>query len=164
VIVIDVVDSKLALARQLGAQVTINARVQDPVAAVEDLTHGIGVDVAIEAVGGTGIGIKQALAMVAHNGTLALYGDNYAPVDGFCFHRFHEDGLRVRNLNAMHYTRLRSVENAREAYRAVARGALNIDAILAHSASYRLEELPEVFCREAESLEAQESIKTLILP
>jgi len=64
----------------------------------------------------------------------------------------------------MHYTRLRSVENAREAYRAVARGALNIDAILAHSASYRLEELPEVFSREAESLEAQESIKTLILP
>ena len=164
VIVVDVVESKLALARALGAQVTINARVQDPVAVVDDLTHGIGVDVAIEAVGGTGIGLKQALAMVAHNGTLALYGDNYAPVDDFCFHRFHEDGLKVRNLNAMHFTRLQSVENAREAYRAVARGALNMDAILAHSASYRLEDLPEVFAREAQALDTQDSLKTLILP
>ncbi|MFO7698602.1 MAG: zinc-binding dehydrogenase [Anaerolineae bacterium] len=164
VIVVDVVDSKLALARELGAQVTINARVQDPVAVVDDLTHGTGVDVAIEAVGGTGIGLKQALAMVAHNGTLAIYGDNYAPVDDFCFHRFHEDGLSVRNLNAMHSTRLQSVENAREAYRAVARGVFNMDAILAHSASYRLEDLPEVFAREAEALDTQDSLKTLILP
>lgn len=70
----------------------------------------------------------------------------------------------MRNLNAMHFTRLQSVENAREAYRAVARGAFNMDAILAHSASYRLEDLPEVFAREAQALDTQDSLKTLILP
>lgn len=164
VIVVDVVEHKLELARQMGAHVTINAREQDPIAAVEELTHGEGVDVSIEAVGGTGVGLKQAVAMVAHNGTLALYGDNYAPVDGFCFHRFHEDGLTVRNLNAMHYTRLQSVENAREAYRAVARGVFDIDTILAHSDRYTLDQLPEVFAREAEHLETQASLKTLITP
>ncbi|MEZ4636575.1 MAG: hypothetical protein R2856_16710 [Caldilineaceae bacterium] len=59
--------------------------------------------------------------MVRHNGIISLYGDNYALVDSFCFHRFHEDGLEIRNLNAVHYTKLRSVENMREAYRAVER-------------------------------------------
>ena len=67
--------------------------------------------------------------MVRHNGILALYGDSYAPINEFCFHRFHEDGLEVRNLNGVHYTRLRSVENMREAYRAVQRGVFNLDII-----------------------------------
>ncbi len=58
-----------------------------------------------------GIGVVQALGMVRHNGILALYGDNYMPVKDFCFNRFHEDGLEIRNLNAVHHTRLRAVEN-----------------------------------------------------
>ena len=35
---------------------------------------------AVEAVGGDGIGIAQALGMVRHNGIVALYGDTYAPI------------------------------------------------------------------------------------
>ena len=123
VIAVDVVQSKLDIATQLGAHHAIKADEVNAAEAVLELTDGEGVDVAVEAVGGTGIGIVQALDMVCHNGILALYGDNYAPVSQFCFHRFHEDGLEVRNLNAVHYTNLRSVEHMREAYRAVrARG------------------------------------------
>jgi len=164
VIVVDVVEGKLEVARQLGAHVAINALEQDPVEAVNQLTHGEGVDVAIDAVGGTGIGIVQASGMVGHNGILGLYGDNYAPIQEFCFHRFHEDGLHVRNLNAMHYTKLQAVENAREAYRAVQRGTLNTDVILQHSDRYRLDQIADVFSREAESLDSQRSLKTLIIP
>jgi len=164
VISIDVVEEKLKVARRLGAQVTINAGEEDPVERVNDLTHGEGVDVAVDAVGGTGIGLVQALGMVAHNGTLALYGDNYTPVKEFCFHRFHEDGLRVRGLNAMHFTKLQSVENAREAYRAVQRGVFDIDLILKHSDRYSLDEIADVFAKEAESLDTQRSLKTLIIP
>jgi len=164
VIAVDVVPEKLALAKEMGAEVIIDAREDDPVAAVDDLTHGEGVDVAVEAVGGTGVGLRQALGMVAHNGTLSLYGDNYAPVSEFCFHRFHEDGLTVRNVNAMHYNKLQSVLNAREAYRAVARGVFDIDAILDRSDTYALEDIADVFQRESESLEAQRSLKTLIIP
>ena len=56
-----------------------------------------------------------------------------------------EDGLEVRNLNAVHYTHLRSIENMREAYRAVQRGVFDLDVILAHSDRYTLDELPQVF-------------------
>ncbi len=164
VIAVDVVPAKLAIAERLGAHHTINAAEEDPVAVVNTLTRGEGVDVAVEAVGGTGIGIKQALGMVRHNGILALYGDNYAPVDNFCFHRFHEDGLEVRNLNAVHYTRLRAVEYMREAYRAVQRGVFNLDVIFEHAKRHRLAEIADVFASEAEALDQQDALKTLIIP
>jgi threonine dehydrogenase-like Zn-dependent dehydrogenase len=164
VIAIDVVPAKLEIARQLGADIVINAREVDPVAMVDEITKGEGVDVAVEAIGGTGIGIKQAVGMVRHNGIVALYGDNYAPVDSFCFHRFHEDGLEIRNLNAVHYTRLRSVENMREAYRAVERGVFNLDIIFENSVSYRLDQIVDVFAEENAAVEDQGSLKTLIIP
>ncbi len=164
VIAVDVVPAKLEIARQLGAEHVINANEVDPVEAVLELTHGEGVDVAIEAIGGTGIGIVQGLGMLRHNGLLALYGDNYAPVKEFCFHRFHEDGIEVRNLNAVHYTRLRSVENMREAYRAVERGVFNLDIIFENSVKRRLDEIAEVFAAETKDIERQASLKTLIIP
>ncbi len=164
VIAVDVAKRKLDVAKQLGADHVINASEIDPVEAVNEITHGKGVDVAVEAVGGTGIGIGQALGMVRHNGILALYGDNYVPVKEFCFNRFHEDGLEVRNLNAVHFTRLRSVENMREAYRTVQRGVFDLDIIFENSLKYRLDEIPEVFEKEAESLDRQASLKTIIVP
>ncbi len=164
VIAVDVVDKKLQVAKELGVDIIINAQEEDPVARVNELTDDEGVDVAVDAVGGTGVGIVQALGMLAHNGVLALYGDNYAPIEKFCFHRFHEDGLKVQNLNAMHYTKLQAVENAREAYRAVQRGVFDIDAILENSDRYALDEIADVFAQEAESLGSQRSLKTLIIP
>lgn len=164
VIAVDVVPAKLEIARQLGADHIINANEVDPVEAVLELTDGEGADVAVEAIGGTGIGIVQALGMVRHNGILALYGDNYAPVKEFCFHRFHEDGIEVRNLNAVHYTRLQSVENMREAYRAVQRGVFNLDIIFENSVRYSLDEIADVFREETEDIERQSSLKTLITP
>ncbi len=164
VIAVDVVPEKLEVARELGATHIINAKETDPVAAVDEITRGEGVDVAVEAIGGAGVGIVQALGMVRHNGIMALYGDNYAPVKEFCFHRFHEDGLEIRNLNAVHYTRLRSVENMREAFRAVQRGVFNLDIIFAHSQRYTLDQLPQVFAQEAAALDQQGSLKTIITP
>jgi threonine dehydrogenase-like Zn-dependent dehydrogenase len=164
VIAVDVEKTKLDIARKLGAEFTIDANKVDPVEAVLELTGGEGVDVAVEAIGGTGIGITQALGMVKHNGILALYGDNYIPIKDFCFHRFHEDGLEIRNLNAMHHTRLQAVEYMREAYRAVQRGVFNLDIILDNSTRYKLEDIAKVFEKEAESIERQTSLKTLITP
>ena len=164
VIAVDVVDSKLKVAQQLGADHVINANESDPVEVVNEITHGAGVDVAVEAIGGTGIGIVQALGMVRHNGIIALYGDNYMPVKEFCFNRFHEDGLEVRNLNGVHYTRLQSVENMREAYRAVERGVFDLDVILENSVTYKLDEIGEVFKQETQEIDKQRSLKTLIIP
>ncbi len=164
VIAVDVAQNKLDIATELGAHHVINAKDCAPVEVVDELTHGEGVDVAVDAVGGTGIGISQALGMVRHNGILAIYGDSYAPVKDFCFHRFHEDGLEVRNLNGVHYTALRSVENMREAYRAVQRGVFNLDIVFDNSVSYSLDEIADVFERESKALDTQSSLKTLIMP
>lgn len=164
VIAIDVVQAKLDVAKQLGATHVINATEIDPVAAVNELTKGEGVDVAVEAIGGNGVGLVQALGMVSHNGTLALYGDNYAPIKEFCFHRFHEDGLDVRNLNAVHYTKLRSIEHMREAFRVVQRGVFNLDIIFQNSVTYSLADLPKVFQAETGNIEQQRSLKTIIIP
>ena len=164
VIAVDMVEKKLEIAKKLGAHHVIHAKTVDPVEAVNELTHGAGVDVAVEAIGGTGIGVVQALGMVRHNGIIAIYGDNYMPVKEFCFNRFHEDGLEIRNLNGVHYTRLRSVENMKEAYRAVQRGVFNLDIIFENSVSYTLSEIDEVFKRETENIDTQASLKTLILP
>jgi alcohol dehydrogenase len=51
IIAIDLADGRLARAKTFGADVTINNGARDAVAAVMALTDGLGVDVAIEAVG-----------------------------------------------------------------------------------------------------------------
>ncbi len=51
VIAVDVEDSKLELARQLGATHTINSRDCDPLAAIREITGGVGVDYSVEAAG-----------------------------------------------------------------------------------------------------------------
>jgi alcohol dehydrogenase len=51
IIAIDLADSRLEKARELGADVTINSAKEDAVARVLELTGGLGADVAVEAVG-----------------------------------------------------------------------------------------------------------------
>jgi len=51
VIAVDIVDEKLGMAKQLGADVVIHAREKDPVKEVKSLTEGRGADVAFEVVG-----------------------------------------------------------------------------------------------------------------
>jgi alcohol dehydrogenase len=51
VISIDMADSRLDVAKQFGADVIINNEREDAAAIIRELTEGLGVDVAIEAVG-----------------------------------------------------------------------------------------------------------------
>lgn len=51
IIAIDILDNKLAFAKQLGATHVINASKEDPVEKVKEITGGIGVDYAFEALG-----------------------------------------------------------------------------------------------------------------
>jgi alcohol dehydrogenase len=51
VVAIDMASARLDAAKQFGADVVINNVEQDPIAAVRELTGGLGADVAIEAVG-----------------------------------------------------------------------------------------------------------------
>jgi len=51
IVVVDLDTARLARAREFGADVTIDNGHEDPIAAVKELTGGLGADVAIEAVG-----------------------------------------------------------------------------------------------------------------
>jgi alcohol dehydrogenase len=51
IVAIDIASSRLDAAKQFGADIVINSRDTDPLAAVQELTGGLGADVAMEAVG-----------------------------------------------------------------------------------------------------------------
>jgi len=73
IIGIDSVPERLAMARKLGADVTINYKSTDPVAEILRLTHGRGVDVAIEALG-TQQTFESCLRVLKPGGVLSSLG------------------------------------------------------------------------------------------
>jgi S-(hydroxymethyl)glutathione dehydrogenase/alcohol dehydrogenase len=78
VIAVDVRPDKLEAARALGATDTIDGRSPEPVAQLQTLTSGRGVDVAIEAIGRPET-VTQAFNMVADGGRVVVLG--VAPMD-----------------------------------------------------------------------------------
>ena len=72
IIAVDVDDAKLELARRCGATDVVNARTDDPVAAVQALAPG-GVDHAFEAIGRPAT-VQQALDMTGFGGALTVVG------------------------------------------------------------------------------------------
>ena len=74
IIVLGIVEKQLLMAKEMGADYTINVNeVKDPVEEVNNLTGGRGADYVIEAVG-TPQTYDQALQMVRPGGTLAAFG------------------------------------------------------------------------------------------
>ncbi len=75
VIAVDVLDSRLELARELGADEVINSRSDDPVARLRALTYGEGVDVAIDC-SGNPAGQNAALDSARKFGSVAFVGES----------------------------------------------------------------------------------------
>ncbi len=74
VIVIGDDEARLATAKKMGADITINVNeVSDPVAEVKRLTGGVGVDYVLEAVGTTGT-YEQAFKMLRRGGKVEAFG------------------------------------------------------------------------------------------
>jgi len=71
-IAVDLLDSKLDLARELGATDTVNAGESDPVEAIRDLTGG-GVEIALESVGNVKV-LEQAYRATMRGGTTVTIG------------------------------------------------------------------------------------------
>lgn len=73
IIVVDLVDSRLELARQMGATRTVNARTNDAPAALGEITGGEGFDYTIETTGNTRV-LRNAVDALAAHGTCAVVG------------------------------------------------------------------------------------------
>ncbi|MDY3126740.1 MAG: alcohol dehydrogenase AdhP [Corynebacterium sp.] len=72
VIAVDVADEKLNLAKEHGAEFTINARNENPVEKVQELTNGGSHGVVVTAVSNAAFG--QAIGMSRRNGTVVFVG------------------------------------------------------------------------------------------
>jgi threonine dehydrogenase-like Zn-dependent dehydrogenase len=73
-VIVDVAEARLALARKMGATDAVNSADGKAAAAILDLTHGRGADVAFEAVGVTAT-VDLALGCLRKGGTAALVGN-----------------------------------------------------------------------------------------
>ncbi|MDT0530965.1 zinc-dependent alcohol dehydrogenase family protein [Micromonospora sp. DSM 115977] len=79
IVAIDRLPGRLDAAKQFGADVLVNNAEQDPIAAVRDLTGGLGADVAIEAVGVPAT-FELAVELVRPAGRVANIGVHGRPV------------------------------------------------------------------------------------
>ncbi|WP_091077217.1 zinc-dependent alcohol dehydrogenase family protein [Nonomuraea wenchangensis] len=90
IVAVDLAASRLEAAKRLGADIVVGAA-DDPIAAVAELTHGLGADVAIEAVGVPDT-FELCTRLVRPGGHVANVGVHGAPVT------LHLQDLWIRNL------------------------------------------------------------------
>ena len=91
IVAIDLADARLEAAKRFGADVTVNNGRDDPIAAVQALTDGLGADVAIEAVGVPET-FELCTALVRPGGHVANIGVHGLPAT------LHLETLWIRNV------------------------------------------------------------------
>ena len=101
VIVADIDDGKLGIARGFGADITINTLEQDALAVIRDLTKGEGVGVAIEAVGLPDT-YRLAVDAVCFAGRVAYVGYATKPVTYDSTHFVRKELDIMGSRNALH--------------------------------------------------------------
>jgi threonine dehydrogenase-like Zn-dependent dehydrogenase len=82
IIVLDIVDERLALAKKLGASETVNTSDGNAVKKVKELTEGRGVYASADCVG-IGASLNGCIGMTANGGTVSMVGMASAKIDGF---------------------------------------------------------------------------------
>ena len=133
IVAVDGLESRCELAERLGADAVINASKEDPVAAVHRLTHGVGADIVIYAVGGPAgpKAFEQAQDMVAHGGLLhaiGLYEDAPLPL--------YSGKIQGRRLLGGYFGRSIDVPAAERAMTLLAQGAIRTDEMTTHHFPY----------------------------
>ncbi|MBI3951815.1 MAG: zinc-binding dehydrogenase [Acidobacteria bacterium] len=135
IIVSDIDEARLKLVRELGADLTVNPQVSDPVRVVKDYTEGRGADAVIVAAGSKAAG-EQGLAMVGRLGRVVFYSSQYPP------------GMLEVDWNQIHYKEIlltgtegKTGKDFREAVKLLGSGAINVCSLISRVIS--LEELPE---------------------
>jgi threonine dehydrogenase-like Zn-dependent dehydrogenase len=86
-------DSRLAVGKTVGADVTINVNREDPVKIVWDQSDGLGADLVVEC-SGAAIAVQQAIDMAARGGRISLTGVPHG-LASLNLHRFVMDDMRA---------------------------------------------------------------------
>jgi L-iditol 2-dehydrogenase len=141
VIVVDVDDTKLCVAKKLGADIGINTTKQDPVAFVKDFTGDVGADVVVEAAG-TEASFNAASELIKHNGLFVFYSWVTTPIK-LHINRWHDDGLEFRNTCLVHHTREQRVVWTPWALNPVVKGIVDIKSLITHE--FKLDDIAAAF-------------------
>lgn len=142
-IAIDVDEEKLALARQVGADICINPSKEDAVAAVKAATGGRGVRISLECAG-SAPGRDLAILVAAKQGKVMLYGTAYGDVTFAekAFARMVREELEVvGSWNS--YSLPFPGKEWFDIIGLLADGRLSVEPLITHRA--RLEEAPSIF-------------------
>ena len=141
VIVVDVLDGKLDLAKSLGADIVINSTKVDPVEYIKELTDGVGADVVVEAAG-TEESFNMASEIIKHNGKFVFYSWVTKPVT-LNISRWHDDGLEFINTCLVHHTWQQRYVWCPETLRPVAQGLVKIKPLITNE--FKLDDIKAGF-------------------
>jgi L-iditol 2-dehydrogenase len=122
--VVDVMPKRLEYAMKLGATRVINAKDEDAVAKINEITNGNGVDVVIETAGSK-ITIKQTAYLVKRGGTVVLVG--MAPEDIIEYNFAKIMGKEATITSVFRYRNIYP-----KAINAIAKGIIDVSGIVTH--------------------------------
>ncbi|HVZ06929.1 NAD(P)-dependent alcohol dehydrogenase [Rhodopila sp.] len=138
IIAVDSIDKRMAVARGLGADHTVDFRNEDPVQAIMRLTDGRGVDVAIEALG-TQTTFEGALRVLRPGGTLSSLGvystDLKIPLDAF--------GAGLADLRIVSTLCPGGKERMRRLMAVIASGRVDLKPLVTHR--YKLDDIEAAY-------------------
>jgi L-iditol 2-dehydrogenase len=152
VVVVDLSPTRLRMARELGADETIDASEEDSVDEVKEFFDGRGADVAIEAVGRPETW-KQTVEMTRKGGTSLLFGGCPSGTQ-ISFDASHVHYGELRLLGSFHHT----PSSVKAAFDLIVGGRLNLDMLITGSVS--LGELE----RALESVASGDALKMAVYP
>lgn len=146
VIGVDIQDYRLEMARKSANAETINAKENDAVELIRDMTGGYGADVCIDAVGmeadhgfwtkaknvvqgevGTMKVLERCFDAVRRGGTVSVVGVYGSPYDNFPLHQWFDKGLKIRGGQAPVHNYIDHLIDL------VSRGKVQLDDIITHS-------------------------------
>lgn len=140
IIAIDIRDEMLQLAKQLGADIVINASKVDPVKEIKKITHDRGVDIAFE-VGGVQSTLDTAADITRMEGKIVIFG--YHPGPRKIKHLGYWNWMAFDIVNA-HFRDLRTILNgARVGMELLNQGKINMSPLVTHR--YNLENIEKAF-------------------
>jgi threonine dehydrogenase-like Zn-dependent dehydrogenase len=144
IMTVDVRDEACRVSRELGADVTVDARKEDPVATIRDLTGGNGADVVFECAGGSpkqglaGSGsFYQAIESVRSGGKLIGVSWFGGPIE------LDIDFLRERSLRLL-FPDISTLAHLEHTVRLVASGCVRLKPTITH-VLHGLESVPQAF-------------------
>lgn len=155
IIAIDRIPAKLDYARTMGATHFINSAVHEPVAAVKDLTGGLGVDHAFEAIG-LAEPIEQAYDMTRKGGTCVVVG--IAPPEARARINVNQLVYAEKTLKGSIYGSTRPRIDLLRLIELHEQGRLDLDSLL--TKTWPLSQINEAYA----ALERGEVARSLVLP